>query len=303
MICFAPSVLAEQPPEPVSPPVPEPVAGRRRPPPPDPDMPIPRRTDRTPPRWDGGQYDRYVHSGDEVVIQITATDDDRDQLTVSTKELPAGAKLRTDARAGHVTAKVTWRPPPGASGTYTIQFIVSDGTSVDTADVVVHVSDEWESFFMPGLRYGAYQPRSSGTYGTYHGPAIELVFASWIHKNDKRGPSHGRTHLDMEVLTPTKKGLPAIFDIAFAFDLSMERNPRRNFLIPHFGLRTGATLNKGVEGKGTLWHVTPVVGAYLYADQNLFVTLQAGYVMPLSSEHFDSLRGVRGGLSVNYIAW
>ena len=28
-----------------------------------------------------------------------------------------------------------------------------------------------------------------------------------------------------------------------------------------------------------------------------------GYVMPLSSEHFDTLRGLRGGLSVNYIAW
>ncbi len=255
------------------------------------------------PRWDSAKSYRSATAGEELVIELVVTDDDLDDLSVTSPDLPEGARLEARGQAGSVTATVTWPLGKHASGKTMLHLVASDGTHKASTEITVFVSNEWDSYFMPGVQYGAYQPRASDRYGAYHGPAIELVFASWIHKNDKRGPSHGRVHLDMQLLTSTKAGLPAAFDLAYAFDLSMERNPRRSYLIPHFGLRVGAMLNKGLEGKGTLAHVTPVGGLYLYAEENLFVTLQGGYVMPLSADRFDDLRGPRGGLSVSYISW
>jgi hypothetical protein len=244
--------------------------------------------------------DRQIRSGELFEHTIEALDPDNDPITFTVSGLPPGATSRSGGK-GRVI--IYWRTSKSDSGTYDFVVTASDGKG-GTAQKTVHlvIEERWDSYFMPGLQYSMLSPTNRAMWGTFHGVSAEILFASWIHRNDNRGPSHGRVYLDMDVLRSTKPDTPAAFDLAFGFDLSIERNPYRQFLIPYFGLKTGAFIQKDLE-KGSVWHLTPLLGVYLWSDKNLFVTGSVGYFLPVSAARFDELRGLRATVGLNFSLW
>ncbi|MFZ5469731.1 MAG: hypothetical protein ACOZIN_09865 [Myxococcota bacterium] len=73
-----------------------------------------------------------------------------------------------------------------------IRLTASDDELSTTEDWRIEVVEEWESRLLPGLGYSTMFPVDSETFGVLHGPSLELALVAWIHRNENRGPSHGR---------------------------------------------------------------------------------------------------------------
>jgi hypothetical protein len=257
--------------------------------------------DNEPPRFTQESEEvRYVTAGDVLDVAVSAIDQEGDPITFTISGLPEGASSRS---GGKGVVIIRWATPKHATGVYEIVVKATDSKGASAEKVVrVTVEEKWDSYFMPGLQYTMLNPAARSTWGTFHGVSAEILFASWIHRNENRGPSHGRVYLDMDVLRSTNSERAGAFDLNFGFDLSIERNPYRQFLIPYFGLKTGAFIQKDLP-KGSLWQLTPLLGIYLYADKNLFVNASCGYFLPVSAAAFDELRGLRATVGLNFSLW
>ncbi|MBI2390186.1 MAG: hypothetical protein HYV09_11410 [Deltaproteobacteria bacterium] len=254
-----------------------------------------------PPRFSYDSDERHhVHVGDTFETTLDVNDPDDDPITFSVTGLPAGA---TSSISSKTTLRLRWKPTKWDVGPHDIVVQASDGKGGNVSKSLhLTVEDNWRSYFMPGASYSTLLPVGRGTWGTFQGVSAEILIASWIHRNENRGPSHGRVYLDMDVLRSTRAQTSAAFDLSGGFDLSIERNPIRHWMLPFFGMKTGAFIQKDLE-KGSVWHVTPLAGAYLWADKNLFLVASAGYMMPISARHFDELRGLRVNVGLNFSLW
>jgi hypothetical protein len=132
------------------------------------------------------------------------------------------------------------------------------------------------------------------------GVSMEFLAVSWIHRNDNRGPSHGRVFVNLDVLSSVEKGVGTAFSPTVGIDLSLERNPSRRYLLPYFGVESGALFQKDL---GRVGIVTPTAGLHVWASPNLFVNLTGGYLLPVSAQHFDDLRGVRAKAGIDFSFW
>jgi hypothetical protein len=255
--------------------------------------------DNQPPYW-ASDYaeEEQVKVGDHVTLTVQAIDPDKDPIVITTSNVPAGAFVAN--KNGLLT--IRYRATANDVGPREIGITASDGKDSISKTVTVTVRDDWQSYFQPGLQYSFYSPADRGEWGTFQGVSAELLLVSWIHRNENRGPSHGRVFLDMDVLKSNKSDRPAAFDVSLGFDLSLERNPIRHFLLPYFGMKSGWFVERDLE-KGNVFHLTPLAGMYLWADKNVFVTASAGYLLPLSSSHFDDLRGLRATAGANFSWW
>lgn len=253
------------------------------------------------PEWVNAYDDHEVRVGTHMDLVLSATDADKDRLTFTAAGLPAGARFSANGLEPN-SARLRWTPTANDIGVHEIELSVSDGRDVNTRVLRVIVEDQWESYLLPGVQYSALFPAARGTWGDFQGISGELLIASWIHRNENRGPSHGRVYLDLDVLRSNHEDVGAALDVTFGFDLSIERNPYRHFLLPYFGLKTGAFTQKSLDG-GAIWEATPLLGMYLYADRNVFVTASAGYFIPFSAQYFDALRGTRVTAGVNLSLW
>jgi len=79
--------------------------------------------------------DKSVNEGTELVIDVSATDAEGDNLVYSASGLPTGALF--DA----TTRKFTWKPSSTQAGDYTVTFSVSDGKLSASASVKITVVD------------------------------------------------------------------------------------------------------------------------------------------------------------------
>lgn len=261
-----------------------------------------RAAENAPPKF-GYDYEetRKVKAGETVSITVDAQDADNDQLAFTCRGLPPHAHTRVEGKSSLV---ITWRTHKSDHGAWDIECDASDGKATATKYLRLEIEDDWQSYFMPGASYSMLAPVDRSTWGVFQGVSTEILVASWIHRNENRGPSHGRVFLDMDILRSTRAGTAPAFDLAMGFDLSLERNPSRKFLLPYFGMKTGAFLQKDLtEGRSTVWHLTPMAGAYLWADKNLFVTASAGYMLPVNAARFEDLRGLRANLGLNFSLW
>jgi hypothetical protein len=264
---------------------------------PRPDQPLVRHPD--PPRLMLENEMRVAlptRPGVALRIPIQASGgDDRTTLVYDVRPLPPGARLEQPGEPGK-PAEIVW--PSAESGSYVLDVSVSDGVSTTRRTVTLEVDEDWNSASIPGLGYSLYAP---GKGPMVHGPSMQLVFAAWIHKNENRGPSHGRVHLDLDLLFPVEGGgSKSTFAPALGFDLSLERNPRRRFLLPMFGMAMGLLVRNGASTIGT---ITPQAGLYLYASPNVFIFASGGYLLPLSSAGFDDRRGARGLVGIDFSLW
>ena len=179
-----------------------------------------------------------------------------------------------------------------------LSFFSIQGVKAQYNSTNNYTGEEWETYFMPGAGYHSYFPDLSDSLGYFQGISIEYLIAAWIHKNDNHGPSHGRVYTKVNFMKSSKENINDIFYLALGLDLSIERNPKRDFLIPYFGLELGGMIQKQF---GSLLAITPTFGVHIYSSQNMFVNLTGGYVYPTKS--LEELRGYTIQFSVDFSLW
>ncbi len=246
--------------------------------------------DASTPKEETGSSERSIH------FTVRANDADSDPLTYSLSGLPAGAKAEPTEGA----VSVTWTPTSDDLGVYKVIATVTDGKTKVDREIKIVVEDEHESFFMPGLGYSMWVPGSTEKYGVFNGFSIEFLGVRWVHQNDKRGPSHGRIYLDFDVLFSTHSATDPAFMPVLGFDLSLERNPARRYMIPYFGLDGGALFQKQVT---TLGFLTAYGGIHFYSSRNVEIGLKAGYMLPFTSEQFADVAGFRARFTADVSFW
>ncbi len=253
------------------------------------------------PEWDGSTPKEATGSAEHSIhFTVRANDADNDPVTYSLSGLPKDAK----AVAAEGAIDVTWTPTEDDVGVYRVMATATDGKSKTERTIKIIVEDEHESFFMPGIGASLWVPGSTALYGAFVGFSIEFLGVRWVHLNDKRGPSHGRIYLDFDVLFSTASTTLNPVDPAFmpviGFDLSLERNPARRFLIPYFGLDGGALFQKEIT---TLGFMTAWAGVHFYSTHNVEIGLKAGYMLPFTSEQFAQVAGFRSRLTADVSFW
>src|SRR5689334_3645998 len=82
---------------------------------------------------------------------------------------------------------------------------------------------EWETYGMPGFVLHTYFPDISDSLGYFKGVSVEYLIAAWIHKNENKGPSHGRVYAKVNFMSSSEKDIHDIFYMSLGLDLSLER--------------------------------------------------------------------------------
>jgi hypothetical protein len=232
-------------------------------------------------------------AGSTVMLSPQMRDPDGDPLSCEVRGQPGNATVTNAERC-----QIEWKTTEDDEVRTDITFAASDGMASTSKTVRIRLEEKWKSFLLPGVYYGLYGPVDRATYGVLHGTTLELVVASWVHRNDNRGPSHGRVGVKVDLLSSTREGQPVAFMYAVGVDLSFERNPSRRFLIPFFGADVGGLTQKNM---GHRFQVTPRAGVYLWTNRNLFLTLAGGYM--LVPGEIETLRGWRANLGLNLTLW
>lgn len=155
----------------------------------------------------------------------------------------------------------------------------------------------FETYFMPGLGYTYYKPEAD-SIGSFKGLAVEYLIFAQVHQNDEAGPSHVRLYSKLNILKSDSAHINSMFMYTLGLDLSLEKNPKRTFLIPYFGLEFGGISQKQF---GTTMQFTPTLGIHLLSKKNIFINIHAGYVYPISN--FEALQGWVGQAGINFAMW
>jgi hypothetical protein len=192
-------------------------------------------------------------------------------------------------------------------GEYHLTATVGDGMAQTKSAIDIQVveslriersKNEWSSFLLPGVGYSAYIPRENARSAAYHGVALEILIGSWIHRNNNRGPSHGRVYVQAELLQSTSTSVPLLFTYALGFSLSLERNPRREWLLPVYGLDVGGMISDAIGGH---FQASPFAGLHVYSSPNVFVNLRGGY--RLVPDAIERLGGWHLGGTADFSVW
>jgi hypothetical protein len=183
------------------------------------------------------------------------------------------------------------------SGGIVVAFAVMAWSRLAAAQVPLPPEHNWETFLMPGAQYSLYLPSASGTYGHFQGFSIEILIAAWIHQNENRGPSHGRIYFDIDLLSsPQSTG--KVLTYTLGVDLSFERDARRDFAIPFYGVEMGGLYLVTV---GNITTINPFAGLHVVAKRNVFINVTGGYLFPIS--HVDELKGWRVKAGLDFSFW
>src|SRR6185312_14385186 len=122
---------------------------------------------------------------------------------------------------------------------------------------------------------------------------------SWVHRNENHGPSHVRIYVDLDLLAPVNSTLRGnLYSYTLGCDLSIERNPKRRFLIPYYGVEAGGLYQAQY---GQVLQVVPFAGVHLWESRNIWVNASAGYLLP--GRELDALGGFRGKLGMDFSLW
>jgi hypothetical protein len=156
---------------------------------------------------------------------------------------------------------------------------------------------DFDAFFMPGLGYRVYTPKND-TLGLFHGLSVEFLFFERIRQTNSRGPSHSRMYGKLSILSSNEEDVNDLFEYGVGLDFSIERNPKRDWLIPYFGAEVGAISQKN---QSTVFLFKPMLGLHLLAKEHLFINAQGGYLYPVKK--FDDLQGLMGELTLNFSLW
>jgi len=214
--------------------------------------------------------------------------------------LPEGATVVVSKASA--TAEIRWRPGRDDIGEHQATARVrARGYDWSEAPVTIFVTEEWETFFMPGVQYSLWLPENRDEFGIIQGVSIQYLIAGWIHRNENHGPSHGRFYADIDLLRSTESSNLGVA-YSFGLTLSFERNPKRRFLIPYFGAEIGGIYQKPEDGKKIhAGQINPLGGLNIWASRNIFVNVTVGYLVPFS--YLQQLRGLRVKAGLNFSFW
>ena len=242
--------------------------------------------------------------GEPERISISARDPAGTHLTVTATDLPSGATLELDPPQKQgcettVHGTIIWTPTYDDLGKHTVRFTAT--TDRDKVEVVqvAEVVEEFRSFMMPGLQYSVYLPKAMTGTGGFQGASAEFLLDSWVHRNENHGPSHVRIYADLDLLVPVNSTVRGnLYSYTLGCDLSIERNPKRRFLIPYYGVEAGGLYQAQY---GQVLQVVPFAGVHLWESRNIWVNASAGYLLP--GRALDALGGFRGKLGVDFSLW
>ena len=156
----------------------------------------------------------------------------------------------------------------------------------------------FETYFMPGLSYSFYKPKLSDSIGNFSGITVEYLIFGKVGQNDHPGPSHVRVYSKLSILQSTESNVKSMFMYAVGLDLSLEKNPKRSYLVPYFGLELGGMSQKKF---GSCMTFTPTFGVHILSQRNIFINLHGGYVYPM--QNYESLQGWYAQAGVNFAMW
>lgn len=156
----------------------------------------------------------------------------------------------------------------------------------------------YETWFMPGVSYTYYQPKMTDSLGDYSGVTVEYLIYGKVGQNNNPGPSHVRVYAKLNLLNNKLNDISPMFMYSIGVDLSIEKNPKRSYLIPYFGLEFGGMSQKQL---GSSIQFTPTLGLHLLSKKNIYINLHGGYVYPMSN--FEISQGWIGQVGVNFALW
>lgn len=156
----------------------------------------------------------------------------------------------------------------------------------------------FETAMMPGLEYQYYKPVRSDSVGSWSGISIEYLFYGKVHNDAQNGPGHVKFYGKIGILNSNISNTPVMFSGALGLTLSLEKDPRRTFFVPDFGLEAGAFSQKQL---GTVFFFNPVAGIQFIALQNIFLGANVGYMYTM--KNIELLRGYTVSASLDFSLW
>lgn len=155
-----------------------------------------------------------------------------------------------------------------------------------------------QAYFLPGAGYTAYFPKGLDTSGYFHGALIEYVFYNGINQDDGWGASHVRFYGKLSIMNPNNTKLSSLFAYTLGLDFSFEKNPKRNVLIPYFGVEMGGLSSKTYS---TNFGFYPLIGIRFLALKRLNFGASALYAYPI--KEFETFRGWQTQATINFSLW
>lgn len=156
----------------------------------------------------------------------------------------------------------------------------------------------YEAWFMPGLGYSLYTPKDEDSTGIFNGITVNYLIYTKMYQNNKPGPSIVRFYTKLSIMKSTEDNINDLFCYSVGLSFSFEKNPKRTYLVPFFGLEFGGLSQ---SQWGTTGQFTPTLGIHFAAQRNLYINFQGGYVYPITQ--FDILQGPYFEAGVNFALW
>lgn len=161
-----------------------------------------------------------------------------------------------------------------------------------------HERMEFETYFMPGAGYSYYHFDGSDSIGSFSGITVDYLLYAKSHQNDDFGPSHVKVYTRLNMNKSTREGVTQMLIYNIGLQMSVEKNPKRNFMIPYFGIEMGGISHRKL---GTTLAFYPIGGVHALATKNIYINLQGGYIYPLSN--IDLLHGYCAQATFNFALW
>lgn len=156
----------------------------------------------------------------------------------------------------------------------------------------------FELYAMPGIGYVQHNFNGKDSMGAYSGMFVEVLLWSKAHQNDDFGPSHVKVYSKFNLNKSSRSEMGRLFYYSVGIQLSIEKNPQRNFLIPFFGGEIGGITQRELGSTAAFY---PEAGIYLLANKNLYINVYAGYMYPV--KNIDYLSGYSFQASINFALW
>jgi len=156
----------------------------------------------------------------------------------------------------------------------------------------------YEMYAMPGAGYVFYRFTGHDSIGDYSGMFVEYLIWAKSHQNNDFGPSHVKIYTKFNLNKSTNDEMSRMFIYSAGVQMSIEKNPKRTFLIPFFGTEIGGISQKQL---GTALTVFPTIGIHALANKNIYFNVYAGYLYPVKK--YDYLSGYSLQASINFAMW
>lgn len=244
-------------------------------------------------------------AGSRYWQRLASDPDPEDVLSYRVVTAPRGAEF--DVRDNELFVRL--RAEAAAAEPQPLVVVVSDGERSTELRESVYAYDPaddraWHFYLAPGLGYVAYVPLAGAAY---QGLRSELTLAgartSLVERRRcERAPetsrcdvSHLRVFAAFEAAFSMSDRDGTLFAYSAGFSRSLERNPARDVLVPHFFIEAGGMTSRSVPHS---FQVTPGLGLHLVARRPWWLDVALGArVVP---QRIDSLTGLSATFSATF---